>query len=81
MTADALSVLRFLFGTIWRIFNSWYIPGTATTPAAFLLFCMFAGLSLRFLRAFFSLPQDNAPVHRDRPNVSNAPRLNAPKKR
>lgn len=54
MTADALLVVQTLFGTIWTLFTSWYIPGTAVTPAAFFLFLMFAGFGLRVMKRFFS---------------------------
>lgn len=48
MTADALAVVQFLFGTIWQFFTSWYIPGTRMTPAVFLLGTIAAGLVLSF---------------------------------
>lgn len=50
MTSDALLVLQTLFGMIWRLFTSWKIPGTGTTPAAWFLFVIMAVLSLRFLK-------------------------------
>lgn len=50
MTADALLVVRTLFGTIWQVFTSWHIPGTGTTPAMFFLFLLFAGLIIRFIK-------------------------------
>lgn len=49
MTNDALLVLQCLFDVIWRLFTSWYIPGTKTTPAAFLLFIGVCGLALKFM--------------------------------
>lgn len=51
MTSDALLVLQTLFGMIWRLFTSWKIPGTNTTPAAWFLFVVFAVTSLRFLKS------------------------------
>lgn len=55
MTFDALLFVRFLFTTLWRLFNSWYIPGTHTTPAMWFLYLAVATLSLRFLaRVSFS---------------------------
>lgn len=54
MTSDALSVVETLFQTIWRLFTSWYIPGTATTPAAFLIFVLFAVLGLRVIKTLFN---------------------------
>lgn len=47
MTADGILVLRALFSLIWRLFTSWYIPGTHTTPAAFAVFILVTGLVLR----------------------------------
>lgn len=55
MTADAEMVLVALFDTIWRLFTSWKIPGTNVTPAAFLIFLLFASLALRYLKNLFSL--------------------------
>ena len=49
MTMDAAAILLSIFSTIWRLFTSWYIPGTHTTPAAFFLFLGFAGIILRFV--------------------------------
>lgn len=55
MTADAELVLVALFDTIWRLFTSWKIPGTNVTPAAFLIFLLFAALALRYLKNLFTL--------------------------
>lgn len=55
MTADGLAVLQCLFQVIWRLFTSWYIPGTRTTPAAFFLFLIAAGLALRFIVRLFGI--------------------------
>lgn len=49
MTHDALMVLQCLFDIIWRLFTSWHIPGTNTTPAAFFMFIAVCGLALKFL--------------------------------
>lgn len=49
MTSDGLLVLKCLFETIWRLFTSWHIPGTETTPAAFFMFIAVCGLALKFL--------------------------------
>lgn len=53
MTADALLVLRTLFSVVWRLFNSWYIPGTNVTPAAFAFFLLGSNLALRAFKQFF----------------------------
>lgn len=56
MTNDALLVVRFLFGAIWSLFTSWYIPGTKVTPATAALFFSAAGISLRFVLNLFHSP-------------------------
>lgn len=58
MTSDALLVLQTLFGAVWSIFTSWRIPGTGVTPAAFFLFLLFAGFTLKFIRSLFSRSDD-----------------------
>ena len=64
MTSDGLLVIQCLFGNVWRIFNSWYIPGTKVTPASFLLFLAFAGFVLRWLTRLFDVQIGaNAAVH------------------
>lgn len=60
MTADALAVLRVLFGSIWRIFTSWYIPGTNTTPAMFFVFLLFAVVVIKFVSFMFGVGSDIA---------------------
>lgn len=55
MTKDGLLVLECLFENVWRLFNSWYIPGTKVTPGSFLLFLAFAGLVLRWLSRLFEV--------------------------
>lgn len=48
MTSDGLLVLTCVFQTILRLFNSWYIPGTHTTPLEFGVFSVtfYFGLKL-----------------------------------
>lgn len=53
MTSDALSILGMLFGSIWGLFNSFYIPGTQTTPANFFFFSLVLVVSIRFLKRVF----------------------------
>lgn len=50
MTSDALMVVRLLFSIVWKMFTSWNIPGTNTTPAEFGLFLVVAVMSIRFIR-------------------------------
>lgn len=60
MTSDALLILKTVFISFWRLFASWYIPGTHTTPAAWFLYLSVAGLSLRFIsRVTFSRDTTN----------------------
>lgn len=49
MTYDGVLIVKFIFETIWRLFTGWYIPGTATTPAAFFLFVGSAGIGLKII--------------------------------
>lgn len=49
MSADAILIVQFLFQTIWRFFNSWYIPGTNVTPAAMAFFLLVSAFVLRSL--------------------------------
>lgn len=60
MTNDALLVVKCLFGTIWQLFTSWYIPGTMVTPATAALFFAAAGISLRFVLNLFHSPGASA---------------------
>lgn len=36
MTQEAFTFLSNFFSSVWKIFSSWFIPGTAITPAALL---------------------------------------------
>lgn len=72
MTSDGLLVLECLFSTVWRLFTTWNIPGTAVTPGGFLAFLVLAGIVLRWLSRLFdvqmgaSVVWDKAqPVDRD----------------
>lgn len=56
MTSDALQVLSFVFTTIWRLFTSFEIPGTHTTPAAWALFSLSVILAVKLVRMFLALP-------------------------
>lgn len=49
MTNDALSVVSVLFGSIFRLFTSWYIPGTNVTPAVAFFGILFISVVFRFL--------------------------------
>ena len=63
MTDDALLVLQCLFQTIWSIFTSWQIPGTAVTPAMMGVFLIVAGIGLRiFLRILGHPPAASSAV-------------------
>lgn len=49
MSADAIAIVKFLFETIWKLFTSWYIPGTNVTPAAMAFFLLVSSFVLRSL--------------------------------
>lgn len=55
MTADAILILRTIFGTIWRLFTSWHIPGTNVTPASWAFFALTVVLLIRVFRIIFSI--------------------------
>lgn len=58
MTTEAASIFRNLFDNFWRLFNSFYIPGTRMTPAAMLLFIVVGGLVIRFIRSIVQQHRD-----------------------
>lgn len=74
MSSDVLLVLSSIFGTIWRLFTSWRLPGFSFTPAAWAMFSAFFLLLIRFVRRLFGSTDVV-----DRPDLpplqSNAPRL------
>lgn len=49
MTNDALAVVSCIFTNVFRLFNSWYIPGTNVTPAVLLFGSLFLSIVFRFL--------------------------------
>lgn len=57
MTDDSLLVLRCLFATIYRLFTSWYIPGTNVTPAMAFFGILFLSLVFRFVADFLMVFQ------------------------
>lgn len=59
MTNDALSVVSVLFGSIFQLFTSWYIPGTNVTPAVAFFGILFITLVFRFLGHVFGLWGDD----------------------
>lgn len=52
MTSDGILILQIVFGVIWRLFTSWYVPGTSVTPGMMLVFLAFAGIVWRVIRSF-----------------------------
>ena len=58
MTEDALAVVTCIFSNIWRLFNSWYIPGTNVTPAVAMFGCLFVFIVFRWVGPFFGLGVD-----------------------
>lgn len=59
MTSKAFLLLQSVINAAWECFTGWHIPGTALTPAAFIFFCMAAGLSLKVLVSLFTGVNDN----------------------
>ena len=59
MTNDALSVLVCIFNTIWRLFNSWYIPGTNVTPAVAMFGIVFCVIMFNFISSALGIWENN----------------------
>lgn len=59
MTDDALSVVGVLFTTVFRLFTSWYIPGTNVTPAVAFFGILFIGILFRIINHVFGLWGDD----------------------
>lgn len=55
MTDDALLVVKSIFGTCFKLLNSWYIPGTNVTPAVALFGLLFLGILFRVIAHVFGL--------------------------
>lgn len=55
MTNDALSVVSVIFTTVFRLFNSWYIPGTNVTPAVAFFGILFVVTFFRVFGKLFGL--------------------------
>ena len=55
MTDDALLVTKSIFGTCFKLLNSWYIPGTNVTPAVALFGLLFLAILFRIINHVFGL--------------------------
>lgn len=55
MTDDALLVVKSIFGTCFKLLNSWYIPGTNVTPAVALFGLLFLAILFRIITSVFGL--------------------------
>jgi len=55
LTSDGIAVLGMIFTTVWRLFVSWYIPGTGITPAMAFIGIAVCSISLRFFLSLGSL--------------------------
>ena len=55
MTDDALLVVKSIFSTCFRLFNSWYIPGTNVTPAVAFFGILFLSILFRIVTHVFGL--------------------------
>ena len=58
MLDDSILVLQTLFGTIFSLFTSWYIPGTNVTPAVALFGILFVSILFRVLSKVLGLWDD-----------------------
>ena len=55
MTDDSLLVVNSIFGTCFKLLNSWYIPGTNVTPAVALFGLLFLAILFRIINHVFGL--------------------------
>lgn len=55
MTSDGVLVVKCIFDTILTLTNSWYIPGTHTTPFEFAVFSLAFLLMIRVIRRIVSI--------------------------
>ena len=55
MTDDTLSVVSLLFGSVFRLFTSWYIPGTNVTPAVAFFGILFIVIMFKIVGHVFGL--------------------------
>ena len=55
MTDDALSVVSLLFSSVFRLFTSWYIPGTNVTPAVAFFGILFIVIMFKIAGHVFGL--------------------------
>ena len=55
MTDDALLAVKSIFGTCFKLLNSWYIPGTNVTPAVALFGLLFLAILFRIITHVFGL--------------------------
>lgn len=62
MTNDALSVVGALFSTVFKLFTSWYIPGTNVTPAVALFGILFVSFMFRFFAKLLGIWDDGKGV-------------------
>lgn len=53
MTQNAFTFLTAFIAQIFRLFTSWYLPGTNVTPAGLLFFFLAGALSIKFIKAIF----------------------------
>lgn len=50
MTQDAFTLLSGALAQLFRLFNSWYLPGTHVTPLSLLLLAAFSTFLISFIR-------------------------------
>ena len=55
MTDDAWAVVSLLFGSVFRLFTSWYIPGTNVTPAVAFFGILFIVIMFKIVGHVFGL--------------------------
>lgn len=60
MTQEVLQFIAGFFREFWKLFNSWYIPGTNVTPVGMILFCSWVPFTLKFIKELIGLGASGA---------------------
>ena len=56
MTVEASTFLSGFFANVWKLYNSWNIPGTNVTPIAWALFLLLIPVFIRMFKRLLNTP-------------------------
>lgn len=56
MTNEAVSFLSGFFNSVWKLYNSWKLPGTNVTPIAWALFLLLMPVFIRLFKRLLNTP-------------------------